>query len=263
MQIKEEKGSALIRSMSAYERFSEIYDEMMEDLPYDLWADYVINVLKDRGITEGLVCELGCGTGRMTGRLADAGYDMIGIDLSSDMLEEAMLKEDGTRPLPILYLHQDIRSFELYGTVKAVVSFCDTINYLLSKEDLQETFCLAYMYLDPEGMFYFDVKTPYCFEYVLGETTQILEEDDLFVAWDNHYEAKERLSEYELTMFFGGEDGLFEKEKEYHTQKAYLREEIEEALKKAGFTLLSVVDGEDMGEVKEESLRWGFLAKKE
>ena len=119
--------------MESYGRFAGVYDVFMDNVNYREWADYIIETLAQDGIGDGLVLELGCGTGTVTEMLADAGYDMIGIDNSEEMLAEAMEKraESGH---DILYLLQDMQDFELYGTVRAVISVCDSMNYLTDEE---------------------------------------------------------------------------------------------------------------------------------
>ena len=143
--------------MDAYTGFAAVYDRFMDDVPYDEWSRYVVKLLGQRGISEGLVLELGCGTGNMTERLARAGYDMIGVDSSEEMLELAVEKRERSG-LDILYLQQDMRSFELYGTVRAVVSVCDSMNYITEEQDLLQVFCLVNNYLDPGGIFLFDLN---------------------------------------------------------------------------------------------------------
>ena len=140
--------------MEAYTGFAEVYDLFMDNIPYEEWTDYVKELLVEEGIREGIVLDLGCGTGSVTELLAKAGYDMIGIDNSEEMLDIAMEKraESG---LDILYLLQDMREFELYGTVHGVVSICDSMNYILEEEDLLCVFELVHNYLDNEGIFIF------------------------------------------------------------------------------------------------------------
>ena len=132
----------------------------MDNIPYEEWAEYLMTLLREYNVNNGLVLDLGCGTGNMTELLANAGYDMIGVDNAEEMLEIAMEKraESGH---DILYLLQDMREFELYGTVKAIVSICDSINYITEEEDLLEVFKLANNYLDPQGVFIFDFNTVY------------------------------------------------------------------------------------------------------
>ena len=115
--------------MDAYTNFAEVYDGFMDNVPYRQWADYIQDLLREQGIRDGLVLELGCGTGSLTELLAGKGYDMIGVDNSGDMLQIAMEKREVSGS-DILYLLQDMREFELYGTVRAVVSICDSMNYI-------------------------------------------------------------------------------------------------------------------------------------
>ena len=140
--------------MGMYESFARVYDTFMDNVPYEEWSRYLTGLLLRYGVSEGLVLELGCGTGAMTRLLARAGYDMIGVDNSMEMLEIAMEKQEKEKT-DILYLLQDMREFELYGTVRAVVSVCDSMNYITDEEDLLQVFRLVSNYLDPGGVFFF------------------------------------------------------------------------------------------------------------
>lgn len=140
--------------MDAYSSFASVYDQFMDNVPYEEWAEYLTGLLGEYQVHDGLVLDLGCGTGSLTEILAKKGYDMIGIDNSEDMLQIAMEKRADSG-LDILYLLQDMREFELYGTVAAVVSICDSMNYLTDYEDLVQTLKLVNNYLDPAGRFYF------------------------------------------------------------------------------------------------------------
>ena len=152
--------------MEAYTSFASVYDTFMDNVPYNKWGKYIRDMLGRYGVTEGLVLDLGCGTGTMTEILAGYGYDMIGVDDSEDMLELAMDKRLKSGH-DILYLMQDMREFELYGTVKAVVSVCDSVNYMTEPEDLKEVFRLVNNYLDPGGIFLFDFNTDYKYREVM------------------------------------------------------------------------------------------------
>ena len=138
----------------------------MDNVPYEEWAQFILNLLQDRKITEGLVLELGCGTGKLMTLLGKVGFDMIGVDNSVEMLQIA--KEKTSQDF--LYLLQDMREFELYGTVKAVISVCDSVNYITKKEELRKVFQLVNNYLDPEGLFIFDFNTEYKYRELIGET---------------------------------------------------------------------------------------------
>ena len=207
--------------MEAYTGFAGVYDIFMDNVPYEEWAGYLWEILREYGIEDGLLLELGCGTGSMTECMAGYGYDMIGVDYSIEMLELAWKKEEKSGH-DILYLNQDMREFELYGTVRAVISVCDSVNYILEDGGLTEVFRLVNNYLDPGGIFLFDFNTEYKYQEVLG--VQVIAEDreDCSFIWDNYYDDAERINEYELTLFIREEESeLYRKYQETHFQRAY------------------------------------------
>ena len=156
--------------MEAYSDFAKVYDLFMDNVNYEEWSRYLCTILKENGIEDGLVLELGCGTGTMTELMASAGYDMIGVDNSEEMLAEAMEKRVVSGH-DILYLMQDMQEFELNGTVRAVIRVCDSMNYLLEEDELREVFSLVNYYLDPGGLFIFDMNTVYKYKKLLGNQT--------------------------------------------------------------------------------------------
>ncbi len=231
--------------MGMYDTFAAVYDSFMEDVPADAWAQFLVEKLREHGIMDGLVLDLGCGTGKMTRRLRDYGYDMIGIDLSAQMLDQALSKEEkpgeeAGEKAPILYLNQDMRSFELYGTVRAVVSVCDCLNYMLCEEDLLTVFRLVNNYLDPGGLFLFDLYSPDFYEENLGEGTFAETAQDAAYIWDNHYDPESRINEYDLTFFLKGKEGLYERSSETHYERGYTIEEVRRLLKRAKLRSLDV-----------------------
>ena len=228
--------------MEAYQSFAKVYDMFMDDIDYDAWSIYLIELLKEYGVNDGLVLELGCGTGNMTERLASAGYDMIGVDLSDDMLEAAQEKQQQSG-LDILYLQQDMRRFELYGTVRAVVSVCDSLNYILEDEELLQVFCLVNNYLDPGGVFVFDLNTIYKYETLMGERTIAENREEASFIWDNYYDSESMCNEYELAIFIPeGKDGLYRKYEEVHYQRAYSLEKVKKLMKKAGLEFVTAYE---------------------
>ena len=179
--------------MEAYTSFAAVYDTFMDNIPYEEWEKYLKSLLYEYGVREGLVLELGCGTGNMTEILAQSGYDMIGVDNAEEMLEIAIEKRMKSG-LDILYLQQDMREFELYGTVKAIVSVCDSVNYILEEEELEEVFRLVNNYLDPGGVFIFDFNTVYKYREILGDQTIAENREECSFIWDNYYYEEEILS---------------------------------------------------------------------
>lgn len=227
--------------MEAYTGFAEVYDIFMDNVPYEEWTEYLCGLLGEYGIRDGLVLELGCGTGNLTARLAEKGYDMIGIDAAPEMLETAMDKKR-EKGYDILYLLQDMREFELYGTVRAVVSACDSINYITEPDELEQVFCLVNNYLDPSGIFVFDFNTEYKYRELLGNQTIAEDREESSFIWDNYYDEEERINEYELTLFIREEDGRYRKYQEAHFQRAYTLKEIRELIEKSGMEFIAAYD---------------------
>lgn len=246
----------------SYGEFARVYDLFMDNVDYDRWAEYLIRVLKEDQIDEGLVLELGCGTGTMTELLATAGYDMIGVDNSEEMLAEAMEKrvESGHN---ILYLLQDMQEFELYGTVRAIVSVCDCMNYLTDIEDLKQVFKLANNYLDPKGIFVFDMNTEYKYRELLGTRTIAENREESSFIWENDYDSETKLNVYELALFLLREDGLYEKAEEVHTQRAYTLEEIKDCIEASGMTLEAVYDAYTFEPARDDSERLTFIVREQ
>lgn len=227
--------------MASYESFARVYDLFMDNIPYEEWCEYLHGLLKQYGVEDGLVLELGCGTGSMTELLAERGYDMIGVDNSADMLDIAMEKRDESGR-DILYLMQDMREFELYGTVRAVVSVCDSMNYITDEEDLLDVFRLVNNYLDPGGVFIFDMNTLYKYEEILAENVIAENREESSFIWENWYDGEEQINEYDLTLFIRNAEGLYEKYEETHYQRAYEIETVCDLLVKAGLKVEAVYD---------------------
>lgn len=250
----------------AYHAISAFYDRINADIDYDAWADYI-----ERGFCAHLpqkpelVLDLACGTGSMTLALARRGYDMIGADGSAEMLNIAMTRAREASLNGILWLMQDMRDFELYGTVGAVTCCLDSINYLTEDGDLEECFATVHNYLDPDGLFFFDVNTPYKFEHIYGDNSYIFDEetDDrlIFCGWQNYYDSETRLCDFDLSVFTEDRDGRYRREDESHTERCYTLEELASALHRTGFELIAV-HGDIGGTVPQSDCeRWYIIAR--
>lgn len=214
--------------MEAYTSFAYVYDTFMDNVPYGEWARHIREKLCEHGVTDGIVLDLGCGTGTMTERLAGYGYDMIGVDNSEEMLELALEKKTESG-YDILYLLQDMRGFELYGTVRAVVSVCDSVNYITEPDELEEVFRLVNNYLDPKGIFLFDFNTVHKYRDVIGDSTIAEDRGVCSFIWDNRYYEKEQINEYDLTLFiaedFNPMENAYVSERTADSEDALLSEE--------------------------------------
>ncbi len=251
--------------MEAYTDFASVYDKFMDETPYEQWCQNILAVLREYGIEDGLLLELGCGTGSMTELLADKGYDMIGVDYSQDMLNIALAKREQSGHQDILYLNQDMREFELYGTVSAVVSVCDSLNYLLEDEDMITCFRLVNNYLDPKGIFFFDFNTRYKYETVIGDTVIAENREDCSFIWENFYDEDAWINEYDLTIFVKEDDNagneMFRRFQETHYQKGYELAQMKQFLEEAGMEFVRAYDADTLGEVTPESERIYCIAR--
>ena len=255
--------------MEAYTSFAVVYDTFMDNVPYEEWGEYLHGLLIEYGIEDGLVLDLGCGTGTMTEILASKGYDMTGVDFSEEMLDIAMRKRVKSGH-DILYLMQDMREFELYGTVRAIVSICDSMNYLTEDGDLEQVFRLANNYLDPGGLFIFDMNTEYKYRELLGNQTIAEERENCSFIWDNYYYEEEKINEYQLSLFVEdpvlsektGQD-ICRKFQEMHYQRAYSLAEVKAALEAAGMEFVAAYDAFTRNPVRRESERMYIIAREQ
>lgn len=287
--------------MEAYTDFAQVYDTFMDETPYEEWCEYLVELLEkyresddnDISVTDendagcvgqdqkyddsvinkatyqkniqqerNSILDLGCGTGTLTELLAGRGYDMIGIDNAQEMLQIAMDKR-AKSGLDILYLLQDMRSFELYGTVGAVISVCDSVNYLLEDEDVVQTFRLVNNYLYPGGLFIFDFNTVYKYEIVIGDATIAENREKCSFIWDNYYHEEEEINEYDLTIFVqeGERQDRYRRFQETHYQRGYRLEQMKDYLRQAGLIFVEAVDADTHGEVTKSSERVYVVAR--
>ncbi len=284
--------------MEAYTDFAEVYDELMDDTPYEEWCAFLMEIFRRYGVDDvskrqenagtdtnvtnkkienpldadgesaeenlrqerNTILDLGCGTGTLTELLARGGYDMIGVDNAEEMLRIAMEKRERSG-LDILYLLQDMRELELYGTVGTVVSVCDSLNYLLEEEDIVRTFERVNNYLYPQGIFIFDFNTVYKYAVVIGDATIAENREDCSFIWENYYHEEQEINEYDLTVFVA-EGTLFRRFQEVHYQRGYCLEQIKALLTRAGLEFLEALDADTHGRVTKESERIYVVARK-
>ncbi len=245
-----------------YGDIARVYDKLNAELDYEAWADFFEKCFdKYLNTRPELVLDLACGTGRMTRALAKRGYDMIGVDGSGEMLSEAYAAGGEN----ILYLMQDMRQLELYGTVGATVCCLDSINYLLTEQDVKRVFSLVHNYLDPNGLFLFDMNTPYKFENTYGNNAYILEDEDengaVYCGWQNEYDSESGLCSFYLTLFEEDGDGKYYRSDEKQTERCYTREQVQACLRESGFEILGFFSDYQMSECQEETERWYIAAR--
>lgn len=270
--------------MEAYTDFASVYDIFMDDTPYKEWADFLEELIETYGISKpvcpqrddekeperaenvlesekNLVLDLGCGTGTLTELLSQKGYDMIGVDNSQEMLNIALRKREETGS-EILYLCQDMRELDLYSTIGTVISVCDSVNYLLDNEDVEDTFGLVNNYLYPGGLFIFDFNTLYKYETVIGDTTIAENREDCSFIWENYFHEEEAVNEYDLTIFAREKESpLFRRFTETHFQRGYTLAEMTGFVEKAGMEVVLTLDADTHSAPTETSERIYVIAR--
>jgi len=243
--------------MDAYTSFAQVYDLFMDNVPYEEWGAYLNRLFKENGIEDGLILDLGCGTGKLTRIMEAYGYDMIGVDNSYEMLD--MAKEHASDS--ILYLLQDMREFELYGTVRAIYSACDSINYILEEDELIEVFALANNYLDPGGLFIFDINSPYKYKELLAENTFAETREEGSFIWENYYDEEDGINEYDLTLYIKNKEESFLRFQEVHYQKCYELSTIKRLLEEVGMEFVAAYDAYTNAPVSDESEKILVIAR--
>lgn len=258
----------MYKQYDGYGAISSIYDNINSNVDYGAWADFFEECF-DRYLPcrPELVLDLACGTGSMTLELAKRGYDMIGVDGSSDMLNIAFdRKYDLELKNDVLFLLQDMREFELYGTVGAITCCLDSLNYLTGEGELERVFSLAHNYLDPDGLFLFDMNTPHKFENIYAQNTYVYEEEDcggeVFCVWQNYYDKKSGLCDFKLTVFEKTEEGTsYSRRDEEQCERCYSKEEVASSLKKNGFELINIYSDFKFTPASDTDERWYFVAR--
>ena len=256
-----------------YGASAKVYDKLNADIDYAAWADFVEDCfVRFLPRKPELVLDLACGTGSMTLQLAERGYDMIGVDGSADMLSEALMRNGENQN--ILWLLQDMRSFELYGTVGAITCCLDSLNYLLDPADLRRCFACVHNYLDPDGLFLFDMNAPYKFQSIYGDNAYILEDElvwdegtdteeraAVLCAWQNHFDADTKICDFDLSLFEELENGSYRRADEHQQERCYTMEEICSSLQSAKLELVGVWSDFQFSAPTEQTERWYFCAR--
>ena len=243
--------------MSGYGRFAEFYDRLMGRVDYEARCDYLLGVFARHGVTPASLIDLGCGGGRMTRLLANKGVDMIGVDASAEMLSVAM--SETPMSSGILWVCQDLRELDLYGTSNGAVSTYDCINHLTGDGDLRRFFERLYFFLDPDGLLVFDANTPYKHQQVLGNNTFVYDTLEVYCVWQNQTQGF--TTRMTLDLFAPQGEGYI-RTAEQITERAYTTSEIEIAAK-GKFTLLAVYDDMTFEQPKEQSQRLIYVMKKQ
>lgn len=224
--------------MSGYGALASYYDRLMTDVDYNKRAEYLLGLMARHGCPRPkTLLDLACGSGNLTGQLARRGIDMIGVDGSADMLAEAQAKQpDGGS---ILYLQQDMRQLDLYGTVSGAVCALDSLNHICCTSDLREIFRRLALFVEPGGLLVFDVNTPYKHRIVLADNAFVFEEDDFFCVWRNRLLPRTCEVDMQLDFFVRSSVG-YNRLTDHIRERAYTPATWRRLLENAGFEWLAL-----------------------
>lgn len=245
----------------AYNEFAYFYDEFNGAADYDALFRYVCGELQAHSVRDGILADLGCGTGELTLMLSQAGYDVIGIDRSEEMLSVLREKaEELGLAGRVLLLRQDLLQLDLYGTIRAAVSTFDTYNHIGPLDRFEQAIARAAFFMEKGGVFVFDLNTPYKHRCVLGDHTFRFEEEDAVCRWGNRYDANTGRVDITVEIDYKADGQTF---REDFVEYSYPLQTVRGLLQKYGFAVARISDGEDFGPVRPDSPRWIFTAVKQ
>ncbi|MDX8364161.1 class I SAM-dependent methyltransferase [Cytobacillus sp. IB215665] len=244
-----------------YNHFAYYYDRLMKDAPYDLWLKFTKeNITKYR--IGPKILDLACGTGELSIRLADEGFDVTGVDMSEDMLAVALEKSLSNKH-SITFIQKDMRELSGFPLFDCVLIFCDSLNYLIEQQDVQQTFRHVYNQLEDGGLLMFDVHSVNKISNYIATHTFAHHEQDISYIWQCFDGELSNSVEHDLAFFVREEDTEFyARYDETHTQRTFLIDQYEQWLVQAGFTLLSISGDFTVEQVNEQTERIFFVARK-
>ncbi len=242
-----------------YQAFAELYDELMDDVDYESWADYYTRLLSIYGVRNGKICECACGTGGLTIPLYKRGFQMTGVDISREMLWEAAQK---SRKLGIAmpFVQQDMKALNLHRPMDAVLATCDGVNYLLTEEDLLSFFRAAHRAVKPGGALIFDVSTPHKLKNVLCSGLMAEDRENITYMWQNSWNERQRTVSLDLVFFVREKENQYRRIEEHQKQRAWDEKTLKENLWHAGFRAVSIYGDFTLNSSTDENQRWHVAA---
>ncbi|MGD9676757.1 MAG: class I SAM-dependent methyltransferase [Vulcanibacillus sp.] len=247
--------------MNNYSSFAYVYDQLMSDAPYEEWIDFTNAIIEKYGINPKEIIDIGCGTGNLSIPLSKLGYEMIGVDLSNEMLaiaKEKMILNN----VSFLLIEQDMLELDLDITAKLIISYCDSLNYLSGIEEIKTAFTKIHKHLGMGGYFIFDLHSAYKLTDIYNGQTYAWNDEDVSIIWLTDVNVTELTVEHDLTFFIKKEDGSYAKFQEIHNQRTYQVDVIKELLEETGFELLDVYGDFEQEPVTETTERIFYVARK-
>ncbi len=248
--------------MEPYGAFALVYDELMQDVDYFAWVEYIERIFDRYKLKPKNIADVACGTGNITNILAKKGYNLIGVDISEDMLSIAKNKAD-TMNVDVIYLQQDMKELILPTELDVVLCICDGVNYITNEVDLVRFFKLIYKYLKQEGLLIFDISSYYKLSNILGNNTYAENYENVSYIWENNFDLQHCICNFDLTLFIKRkEEEFYKKYEENHSQRAYHEREVLNCLNSAGFVKKEAFEAFTFSAPVRESERIFFICQK-
>lgn len=223
-----------------YNKFAYIYDELMDDIDYEKWYLYIESIFNKFEKKPKKLLEMACGTGNLSYYFGKNGYDLTCFDLSNDMLSIAYNKLKAFKNVKIL--NQNMINFNINKKYDAIISICDSINYILNEKDLLKTFTNVKNHINEDGIFIFDINSYYKLSEIIGNNIFVEDREDIFYTWENYFDEKSNISSFFISFFIQEEDGRYFRFNEEHFERAYKTEKIIELLQLASFNEIYIFD---------------------
>ena len=243
---------------NGYQQFSFYYDLLNKDVDYSFIGQFIHSQLLKYNIATGIVADLGCGTGELTLLFAKLGYDVIGIDVSQDMLSVSQQKVINENVENVLLLNQSLHQLDLYGTINACFSTFDTLNHIGPSNFFEDTISRISLFLEPSGLFVFDVNSLYKHSQVLSNNIFFIENDDILLKWTNEWNNDEKTTKISLSIY---NCNVLETQESFF-EYFYDPEYIKNVLQKNNLTTLDCIDGDTYDEITETTERYLFITQR-
>ncbi len=244
--------------MDSYRVLASYYDRFTDDVGYEAWADFFEKIFQKEHISPQFIVDLACGTGAMTEQMAKRGYETMGVDASSEMLTQATLRTEQLEPRPI-YIQQRMEELDLYGTADAFLCCLDSVNYITEPALLEEAFSRVFQFLEPDGIFIFDINTPAKFQRI-ANTSYVREDEDVYCVWQCLVEGS--MCTYEFDIFEHREQQLWKRWQETHLEYIYQLDDLKKMLQRTGFTEIQCYPERSFDMVTGQEDRIFFTARK-
>ncbi len=247
--------------MSGYGNFAHYYDILTGNISYKDRAAYFDMLIKKHGGKKNLLLDLACGTGSLSEEMCRLGYDVIAVDGSEEMLNEALDKKFDSG-LNIQYLCQDMTKLDMFGTIDVTICALDSLNHLPDLDSIKQTINRVSLFCEPGGLFIFDVNTPYKHKNVLGNNTFIYDMEDVYCVWQNTYTEEDNRVEMWLDFFEKQENGSYERYDESFSEIAFDDAVIEKIVADSGMEIVGKYDYDTTEPTKADSEKIVYVAHK-